>query len=93
MSTKTTILTQDNKHFLLSEGTTKIVKALQKAGDTGLTYAELQSKTKTPPSTIYVFAQRLRDAKLVSSKKNADATVRLILRNAATISLGNATRL
>jgi len=86
-----TILTQNNKHFLLSEGATKIVKALQKAGDNGLTYAELQTKTKTAQASIYVFAQRLRDAKLVDTKEGT--IKRLVLKNAKTVSIGNATRL
>lgn len=87
------VLTKKDKHFLLSNHSARIVQALQTAGAPGMTYSQLVRKTKAPLQSLYVFAQRLRAAKIIKSQKDDDNEVTLILCDPEQVSLAKAQRL
>lgn len=70
----------DGKPVLVSNTSARILKELAKAGDRGLTYSELRSRTKFPLNSLYVFAARLRKARLISGYMH-DRETTLALRD------------
>lgn len=56
-----------NQHLLLSQTTSKILDALGQVGQ--ISYTDLQYKTKIPKNSLYVFAQRLQENKIIRRKK------------------------
>lgn len=65
-TTRYNLVMADNMPVLVSNTGANILKHLAKAGSEGLTYSELHRRTRVPLNSLYVFAARLRSAKLIS---------------------------
>jgi hypothetical protein len=91
-NTRHQVLTKGKKVFILSHSSAGIVTRLKTAGRTGLSYSELARSTRSPKNSIYVFAQRLRDAALVRSMV-VNGETRLVLLDPSKCEIGTAQRL
>lgn len=66
------LVSQGTAKFITGAASAKIVTSLKDAGKSGLTYDALRKVTRSPTTTLYVLAQRLRDARIVVSATNND---------------------
>ena len=78
------VTSRDGKQVLVSNSSARLLKELAKAGDSGLTYAQLSRLTRLPHNSLYVFASRLRKAKLVGGVLKNRETI-LYMRDLAAI--------